>query len=186
METKTKRNIAVFCGGNLGNQSFFRAAAEAVAAEFVERGIGLVYGGGSGGLMGAVADAVVAGGGQAFGVIPKVLIAREIAHPRLTELKVVESMHERKKLMYDMADGFLTLPGGFGTMDEAFEIITWKQMKLHDKPFVFLNVEGFYDSLVGFLDRATDAGFIKSEHRSQFGVEKDAKSAVQFLTSHWE
>jgi len=160
------KRICVFCGSNNGGRDSFPAAAISMGACLARHGIGLVYGGAKVGLMGMLADAVLAGGGQVIGVIPEALIAREIAHSGLTELRVVSSMHERKALMAELADVFIVLPGGFGTLDELSEMVTWTQLGLHGKPCGLLNVEGFYDALLSFLDNAVAEGFIKREHRS--------------------
>jgi hypothetical protein len=138
-----------------------------------ERGIGVVYGGASVGCMGAVADAVLDGGGEVIGVIPRVLVEREIAHRRLTELRIVETLHERKALMAQLADGFIALPGGAGTLDELFEAWTWGQLGLHRKPVGLLNVAGYYDALTAFLDHALEAGFLNAEHRGMLAIEPD-------------
>jgi uncharacterized protein (TIGR00730 family) len=160
------KRISVFCGSSEGARDSFKAAAKELGAGLALRGIGLVYGGARAGLMGILADAVLAGGGEVVGVIPQSLIAREIAHPGLTELHVVGSMHERKALMAELADAFIAMPGGFGTLDELTEMITWAQLGLHCKPCALLNVDGFYDDLLSFLDHAFSEGFIKKKHRS--------------------
>ena len=160
------QRICVFCGSNNGGRDSFPAAAESMGACLARCRIGLVYGGANVGLMGILANTVLAGGGRVIGVIPEALIAREIAHPGLTELRVVGSMHERKALMAELADAFIVLPGGFGTLDELSEMITWTQLGLHGKPCGLLNVDGFYDALISFLDNAVAEGFIRQEHRS--------------------
>jgi hypothetical protein len=139
--------------------------------ELVARDLGLVFGGGSVGLMGTVADAVMDGGGEAIGVIPEALEAREVAHGGLTELAVVGSMHERKRRMVELSDGFVALPGGLGTLEELFEVLTWAQLGIHEKPCGVLNVAGFYDGLVSHLDGATEAGFVSPAHRDLARVE---------------
>jgi uncharacterized protein (TIGR00730 family) len=168
-EVKGKRKmerICVYCGSNSGARDSYLAAAKAIGKCLTRHGIGLVYGGANVGLMGVLADTVLAGGGEVFGVIPEALIAREVAHPRLTELHVVGSMTERKTLMAELSDAFIALPGGFGTLDELSEMITWSQLGLHRKPCGLLNIEGFYDALLSFLDNAVAEGFIKREHRA--------------------
>ena len=159
------RRVAVFCGSNVGSDPAYAAAAEALGAALAERGIGLVYGGGAVGLMGVVADAVLAGGGEVIGVIPQLLWDKEVGHRGLTELLIVGSMHERKLAMADRADAFIGLPGGVGTFEELFEAITWTQLGIHAKPVGLLDVAGFYAPLLGFLDDTVDAGFLRAEHR---------------------
>jgi uncharacterized protein (TIGR00730 family) len=152
-----------------------------MAAALVAEGLGLVYGGGATGLMGEVADAVLAGGGEVIGVIPRHLMSREIAHQGVTELRVVGSMHERKALMYDLSDGFVALPGGLGTLEELFEITTWSQLGLHVKPSGILDVSGFYDLLVDFLDHITAEGFVEREHRKLVVVEERPEALLASL-----
>ncbi len=149
-----------------------------------DRGIGLVYGGGDIGLMGEVADAALGDGGTAIGVIPGFMVAHEVAHEELTELRVVESMHERKAAMSDLADGFVALPGGWGTLEELFEVTTWAQLKLHAKPVGIFNIGGFYDTLVEFLDGAVDNGFIKREHRGLLLVDDDIERLLDRMAEH--
>ena len=145
-----------------------------------ERGIGIVYGGAWVGLMGALADAALAAGGEVIGVIPQALIEREIGHPGLTELRIVDSMHERKALMAELADGFVALPGGIGTLEELFEVWTWAQLGLHAKPCALLDTDGFYGPLVAFLDHLVDAGFVREAHR---GMLLTAHSPEELLTA---
>jgi len=158
------KRICVYCGSNPGGRPEYRAAAVALGQALVERGIELVYGGASVGLMGAIADTVIAGGGKVIGVIPHHL-KNEVAHLGLTELHEVETMHERKKLMIDLSDGMIAMPGGFGTFEEIFEAVTWGQLRLHHKPCGLLNVCGYYDQLIGFLNHAVAERFIRQEHR---------------------
>jgi uncharacterized protein (TIGR00730 family) len=158
------RRICVYCGSSPGASPAYAAAAAEVGRELAGRGIGLVYGGGNVGLMGTVADAALAAGGEAIGVIPEALVAREVAHSGLTELHVVESMHERKALMADLADAFVALPGGLGTLEELFEILTWAQLGLHRKPSGLVNVAGYYDGLVAFLAHAVAERLLRPEH----------------------
>ena len=160
------RRVCVFCGSSVGNQPAYREAAEALGALLAGRGIGLVYGGGNVGLMGVIADAVMAKGGQAIGVIPQSLADREIAATGITELRVVDSMHTRKAMMADLSDAFIAMPGGVGTFEEFFEVVTWTQLGLHRKPCGLLNVNGFYAPLAAFIDQATNEGFIRAEHRA--------------------
>jgi hypothetical protein len=153
--------ICVFCGSANGTRPIYRHLASEVGRTLGERGIGLVYGGGNVGLMGAVADAALAAGGEVVGVIPRRLADREVAHQGLTQLHVVETMHERKALMTQSADAFLTLPGGFGTLDELFEAITWRQLGFHDKPCAILDVDGYFAGLRAFVERAVTDGFVR-------------------------
>jgi uncharacterized protein (TIGR00730 family) len=158
------RRICVFSGSNLGNRPVYKQAAQALGQEMVARGFGLVYGGASVGLMGVIADTVLAGGGEAIGVIPRNLFRREVAHGGLTQLHEVNSMHERKALMADLADGFIALPGGYGTFDELFEIITWAQLDLHTKPVGLLDVAGYFAPLLALIMHASTEGFIPAKH----------------------
>ncbi len=160
------KRICVYCGSSPGSRPAYREAAEALGDELAERGIGLVYGGGNVGLMGVVADAVLAAGGKVTGVIPRSLSDREIAHTGLDDLRVVESMHERKALMADLADAFVALPGGVGTLEELVEVMTWTQLGLHRKPCGILDVEGYYDHLLAWLDHAERERFLRPEHRA--------------------
>jgi uncharacterized protein (TIGR00730 family) len=160
------RRLCVFCGSSAGRDPAYRRLAEALARTLAERGIGIVYGGGRVGLMGALADAALAAGGEVIGVIPQALIDREIGHGGLTELRVVGSMHERKALMAELADGFVALPGGIGTLEELFEVWTWAQLGLHAKPCGLLDADGFYAPLVGFLDHLVDTDFVRPAHRA--------------------
>jgi uncharacterized protein (TIGR00730 family) len=157
--------VCVFCGSSDGVQPEFRAAATALGTYLAERGIDIVYGGASVGLMGAVADAALGAGGRVFGVIPRHLVDRELAHPGLTQLHVTENMHERKALMSELSDAFAALPGGFGTLEELAEVTTWAQLGLHHKPIGLLNVAGFYDLLLQHADRMVTNGFLPFEHR---------------------
>jgi uncharacterized protein (TIGR00730 family) len=159
------RRITVFCGSNAGHDRAYADAARALGTELAARGIGLVYGGGKVGLMGVVADAVLDAGGDVTGIIPQHLWDKEVGHAGLTELLVVGSMHERKLAMADRADGFIALPGGVGTFEELFEILTWTQLGIHHKPVGVLDVAGFYGPLLAFLDTAVAAGFLREGHR---------------------
>ena len=162
----TLRSLCVYCGSKLGNDPRHEAVAVELGRLMAQSGVRLVYGGGSVGLMGSVADSVLANGGEAFGVIPKGLFTTEIGHPGLTELVEVGSMHERKALMAAEADAFVALPGGLGTLEELAEITTWAQLGIHAKPVGVLDIDGFWEPLLGFLDRAADAGFIRPQHRN--------------------
>ena len=162
--------ICVYCGSSPGRDPAYVAAAHAMGRSLAERGLGLVYGGGHVGLMGAVADAALAAGGEVVGVIPQALADREIAHRGLTELRVVGSMHERKLLMAELSSGFVALPGGMGTLEELFEVYTWTQLGLHAKPLGLLNAGRYYDGLVAFLDHAVAERFVTREHRAMLVV----------------
>ena len=157
--------IGVYCGSNLGSSTMYAEHAARLGSAIASHGFGLVYGGANVGLMGVVADAAIGHGAEVIGVIPRHLVDVEIAHPGLTRLEVVDSMHERKALLAELADGFVALPGGFGTLDEVFEMLTWNQLGLIAKPVVFLDVGGFFTDLFAFLDKAVDAGFLRSTHR---------------------
>jgi uncharacterized protein (TIGR00730 family) len=157
--------ICVYAGSNPGNDPAYRAAAEGLGRILAERGTGLVFGGGRTGLMGALADGCLAAGGEVIGVIPSFLVDREVGHSGATELRIVGSMHERKTLMAELSDGFVALPGGIGTLEEMFEMWTWSQLGQHRKPCGLLNVKGFYDALIAFLDGVVDEGFLRPEHR---------------------
>ncbi len=160
------RRLCVFCGSSVGARPSYVEAARRVGTLLASRKIGLVYGGGNIGLMGEVADATLAAGGEAIGVIPEALVARELAHRGLTDLRIVPSMHERKSLMADLSDGFMALPGGFGTFEEFCEAVTWTQLGLHAKPCGLLNVGGYYDPLLGLFDAGVRERFIRPENRA--------------------
>jgi hypothetical protein len=172
------RRICVYCGSSEGNRPEYAEGARALGAFLAGRGIGLVYGGGRLGLMGVVADAVLAHGGEAHGVIPQALIDLEVAHTGLTELHVVTNMHERKARMTDLTDAFVALPGGIGTYDELFEAWTWNALGYHAKPFALLNVSGFWDDMLSFLDRATASGFMSPARRAQLLVAESIEEAI--------
>jgi uncharacterized protein (TIGR00730 family) len=167
------KSICVFCGSSPGRDPAYLDAARSIGRFIATRSITLVYGGGKIGLMGAVADAALAAGGHVIGVLPKGLARKELAHDNLPDMRVVGSMHERKALMASLADGFIALPGGFGTLDEFCEILTWSQLGLHAKPCAVLNVNGFFDLLLGFLDGAVARGFIRADDRSTILVDSD-------------
>ncbi|HYE91651.1 MAG TPA: TIGR00730 family Rossman fold protein [Terriglobales bacterium] len=156
--------VCVFCGSSAGVDPAYAAAARLLGGELVRRRIGLVYGGGSVGLMGTLADAVLAGGGEVIGVIPQPLAARELAHAGVADMRIVASMHERKATMEALADGFIALPGGLGTLEETLEILTWAQLGIHRKPVGVLNVEGYYDGLLRLLGHAVREGFVRAEY----------------------
>lgn len=176
--------ICVYCGSSPGRSSVYTEAAVEFAAELVERDLGLVYGGASVGVMGALADSVLDAGGEAIGVIPEALEAREITHPELTELHVVESMHARKQTMVDLADGFVALPGGLGTVEEIFEVLTWAQLGFHKHPCGFLNVDGYYDDLTAFLDHAVSEEFVKPTHREIAIAESSPEALLDAFASY--
>ncbi|MEM9692203.1 MAG: TIGR00730 family Rossman fold protein [Myxococcota bacterium] len=157
--------ICVYCGSSNQVDPRWFEVARSVGERLVSRGLAVVYGGGSVGLMGAVADAALAGGGEVYGVIPQKLFDLELGHPGLTELHVVETMHQRKQRMAELADAFIALPGGWGTLEEIFEVTTWTQLQYHDKPVGLLNAHGFYDGLIAFLDHVRDQRFIRLAHR---------------------
>lgn len=166
-------SICVYCGSSPGRQEAYATAAFGLAEALVSRNIRLVYGGAGIGIMGMVADRVLKLGGQVIGVIPKALAHKEVAHPNLTELHVTSSMHDRKMRMAELSDGFIALPGGIGTLEELFEIWTWAQLGFHDKPCGLLNVAGYYDALIQFLDHVLAEQFVKPHHRGMLMVETD-------------
>lgn len=159
------QRLCVFCGSSIGKRGAYRAAAETLGTIFVERGIELVYGGGNIGLMGVLADTVLARGGRVTGVIPESLMAREVGHLGLSDLRIVGSMHERKAVMSDLSDGFIALPGGFGTIEEFCEVVTWSQLGIQSKPCGLLNVENYFASLLELFDQAVREGFLREENR---------------------
>jgi uncharacterized protein (TIGR00730 family) len=159
------KRIGIFCGSNPGNRGSYIAAAQSLATHLAERNIGIVYGGSNVGLMGALANAALRAGGEVIGVMPLFLVAKEIAHSGLTELRIVSSMHERKALMADLSDAFIALPGGLGTLDEFCEILTWTQLGLQRKRAAILNIDGYFDHLLQLFDHATMEGFVKPAHR---------------------
>jgi len=175
------RSVCVFCGSNDGNRPLYRDVAAAVARALVARGVRIVYGGGRVGCMGALADAALGAGGEVIGVIPRALEAREVAHHGLTTLHVVETMHERKALMAANADAFLTLAGGFGTLEELFEAVTWRQLGYHDKPSAILNTDGYFDGLVAFCNMAMAEGFIHDADRAALTVGHDIDAVIDAL-----
>ena len=175
------KRICVFCGSRGGREPSWRAAAKELGTAIAANGIELVYGGGGRGMMGAVADAAIAAQGRVTGVIPRDLFQREFLHQGLAELHAVDDMLERKALMARLSDGFISLPGGIGTMDELFEMWTWTQLGIHDKPSVLLNVDGYYDSLIAFLDRMTEAGYLQPDQRALLDVATTAHDALSRL-----
>jgi len=177
------RRVCVFCGSSHGASPVYAEAARDLGRRLARRGLGLVYGGGNVGLMGEVADAALAAGGEVIGVIPYALEAREVAHSGLTELHVVDSMHERKALMADLSDGFLALPGGIGTLEEFFEVWTWGQLGLHAKPCGLLDVAGYYAPLLAFLDRTVEEGFLRPAHREVVLVDTDPEALLDRMAA---
>jgi uncharacterized protein (TIGR00730 family) len=175
------RRVAVFCGSSVGARPSYLRAAKAMGAELAARGMGLVYGGGRVGLMGAVADAALAGGARVHGVIPDALATTEVAHAGLTQLHVVRSMHERKARMADLADGFVALPGGFGTLDELFEALTWGQLGFHRKPVGVLDVDDFFAPLLATAGAMVREGFVRAEHRAMIAVATDPAELLDAL-----
>jgi hypothetical protein len=169
------------CGSNPGRRPEYLATVEELAAALVRRRLGLVYGGASVGAMGVLADAVLRAGGEAIGVIPRALAEAEIAHPGLTELRVVGSMHERKAEMFELADGFVALPGGLGTLDELAEVATWAQLGIHRKPIGLLDPSGYFEHLLRFLDHAVDERFLRSEHRSLLLRDRSAEALLEAM-----
>ncbi|MBU3737134.1 MAG: TIGR00730 family Rossman fold protein [Methylobacterium sp.] len=178
------RSLCVYCGSSPGNDPRFVEAARALGALLAAQGIRLVYGGARIGVMGAVADAALAAGGAVVGVIPHALTDKEVAHDGLTEMHVVDSMHQRKAMMADLSDGFIALPGGIGTFEELFEIWTWGQLGIHAKPCGLLNVAGYYDLLVAVLDGAADAGFIRPRHRGMLLTADSAEALLGAMRNY--
>ena len=178
---KSIHRLAVYCGSASGSQPVFAECARGTAKTMVGRGVDLVYGGGRLGLMGLIADSVLDFGGRVYGVIPQALVDIEVAHPRVTELHTVANMHERKAKMTDLADAFLALPGGIGTLDELFEAWSWNALGYHAKPFCLLNVEGFWDGLIAFIDHATACGFLSAQRRAQLLIASNADDALDLL-----
>jgi len=182
---ESKKWICVFCGSAVGARAEFAAAADNLGRAIAERGYGLVFGGGSIGLMGVAADAALDAGAEVFGVIPDLIMDCEVGHNGLTELCVVRSMHERKAMMANRADAFIALPGGFGTMDEFMEIVTWAQLGIHSKPCVLVNVAGYYDPLLRFLEVAVEDGFIRHENRGLIQVAQTPSEALEMIECSW-
>ena len=178
------RRLCVFAGSSSGARPEYQGAAEELGRTLGERRVGLVYGGARVGLMGAVADAALAAGGEVIGVIPAALVAKEVAHTGLSDLRIVGSMHERKAMMADLADGFVALPGGWGTLEELFEIVTWAQLGLHRKPCGLLNAAGYFDGLLSFLDHSIHEGFVRGEYRAIISVASTAGALLERLTAY--
>ena len=178
------QRVCVFCGSSLGRNASYANAARALGELLARRRIGLVFGGGRVGMMGVLADSALAAGGEVIGVIPEALVARELAHTGVTDLRVVSSMHERKALMASLSDAFIALPGGFGTFEEFCEVTTWSQLGLHQKPCGLLNVEGFFGPLLGLFDHAAAEGFIRPEHRAIVVVESEPARLIDRLAEY--
>jgi uncharacterized protein (TIGR00730 family) len=172
------KRIGIFCGANTGNGERYIEIAAHSARRLVEEGFGIVYGGGRVGLMGVIADSALQAGGEVIGVIPEALSSREIAHGALTQLHVVATMHERKALMADLSDGFIAIPGGYGTMDEFCEIVTWAQLRIHEKPIALLNSDGYYDELLALFDKMVREGFVSAKNR---GIVRSARTIEELL-----
>lgn len=177
------KRICVFCGSSEGNHPAYRAGAESLTRQIVGRGYGIVYGGGLIGLMGVVARTALDMGAEVIGVIPRTLTEREVAFEEITELHVVDSMHDRKALMNELSAGFVALPGGYGTLEELFEVITWAQLGIHAKPFGLLDVNGFFDPLMAFLDHVTQEGFIRDEYRGMLRSSSDPAELLDHMIS---
>lgn len=176
--------LCIFCGASTPKRANYISAMEALTDEMVKRDLGLVYGGGRVGLMGVAAQRVMNGGGRVIGVIPHQLQRREVAFDGVTELHVVDTMHERKAIMYEKSDAFLIFPGGFGTLDEAMEILTWKQLGIHDKPVIFVNIEGYYDGLRVFFERSIEDGLLKSEYVPLYHFVDSVEGVFAYLDSY--
>jgi uncharacterized protein (TIGR00730 family) len=178
------QKLCVFCGSSPGHDPAYAASAAQLGRVLAERGIGLVYGGGRVGLMGVLADAALAAGGEVIGVIPQALLDREVGHRGLTRLHVVDSMHARKALMGELADGFIALPGGVGTLEELFEVWTWAQLGIHNKPCGLLDAHGFFAPLVGFLDSQVEKGFIHPKHRAILAVASTPQELLERFAAY--
>lgn len=178
------KRICVFCGSRTGNADVYRSTCEELAKTLVQHRCGLVFGGGRVGLMGILADRVLEAGGQVIGVIPAFLRTEEIAHSGLSELRVVATMHERKAMMADLADGFIALPGGYGTLEEFFEILTWAQLGLHHKPCALLNVHGYFDPLLHLVNHAVAEGFVRPEHRPLILEDSSAERLIARMSAY--
>lgn len=178
------KRVTVFCGSSFGTDEIFKAQAILLGNKLAEENIGLVYGGANVGLMGAVADGVLEKGGEVFGVLPNFLRSKEIAHDHLTELFLVETMHERKTKMNELCDGVIALPGGFGTLEEFFEMLTWAQLGLHKKPIAILNIDGFYDSLITFIQTTVDKGFLKHVNQDMLIISDNIEDLLDKMKNY--
>jgi uncharacterized protein (TIGR00730 family) len=178
------KNICLFCGSAVGKNPIYQKTAKELGLLFVKNQIRLVYGGGKVGLMGIIADTVMQNGGKVVGVIPQFLIEMEVAHSRLSEQIMVKTMHERKKRMTDMAQGFIVMPGGLGTMDEFFEVLTWAQLGLHSKPIGLLNTNGFFDKLLDYIDFSVEEGFVKTQSRQMILVDTEPEALLDKMQNY--
>ncbi|HEX2097937.1 MAG TPA: TIGR00730 family Rossman fold protein [Rubrobacteraceae bacterium] len=178
------KTVCVFCGSRGGLVPSYKAAAQSMGSALARRGLRLVYGGGGVGLMGALADAALEEGGEVVGVIPRALVEREVGHTGLPELHIVGSMHERKKLMADLSDGFIALPGGYGTLEEFLEVLSWAQLGIHEKPCGLLDVDGFWQQLTSLFDKAVEEGFVPPDHRALVLTEKDPQLLLDTMASY--
>ena len=176
--------ICVFCGSKMGNRHVYKLAAQAMGKAIASRGLNLVYGGSDVGLMGVIADTVLENGGEVIGVIPEFFISQEVAHENLTKLHIVKSMHERKALMANSADAFIAMPGGYGTLEELAEIITWAQLNLHHKPIGILNIDNYYKSLLEFFDKSVNEGFLSTKLRSLILEASDPNSLLDLIQNN--
>ena len=176
--------ICVFCGSKMGNRDVYKLAAQAMGKAIALRGLNLVYGGSDVGLMGVIADTVLENGGEVIGVIPEFFISQEVAHENLTKLHIVKSMHERKALMAKSADAFIAMPGGYGTLEELAEIITWAQLNLHNKPIGILNIDNYYKSLLEFFNKSVNEGFLSTKLRSLILEASDPNSLLDLIQNH--
>jgi uncharacterized protein (TIGR00730 family) len=181
---RTFQRLCVFCGSSKGARDIYIHAAQQLGQELAKRRIALVYGGGNVGLMGVLADAVLAAGGHVIGVIPEQLMARELGHTRIQDLRIVKTMHERKALMAELADGFIAMPGGIGTYEEFFEVLTWAQLGIHSKPCALLNVDGFYDPVLRLLEHAVEEHFVRASHRDLVVVEAEPTVLLDSMSAH--
>jgi len=181
---RAMRAVCVYCGSNTGSRPVYAERAATLGARLAQQGLALVYGGGNVGLMGIVADAVLAGGGEVIGVIPEQLVAWEVAHRGVTRLEVVANMHERKARMFDLSDAFVALPGGFGTLDEMFEMLTWRQLGIGDKPCAFLDVDGFYAPLIAMMDRMVEERFVHPGQRRDLWHGEDIDALLAWMQAY--
>ena len=179
-----RHRVAVYCGSSAGNDPAYLAEARALGRAIATAGMGLVYGGASAGLMGAIADSALDAGTDVVGVLPDVLVGKEIAHPRLTALELVPTMHERKARIAELADAFIALPGGYGTLDEMLEAVTWAQLRIHAKPCMLINTAGYWDGLIAFLDRTVAAGFVKPENRGLLRAVRNTAEAMELIAHY--
>ena len=178
------RRICVYCGSSPGRRPEYAETARSLARALATRKIGLVYGGASIGIMGELANGVLAAGGEVIGVMPQALVDKEVSHKGLTELRVVNSMHERKAMMAELSDGFIALPGGLGTFEELFEVLTWSQLGFHSKPIALLNSARYFDHLLLFMDQAVDEGFVKKPHRDMLLVSEEAERLLDLMADY--